>query len=95
MDMAVTVDHVHLFIKNVSQKWFVTLQNIPLAGLRSGGKVELAVLCDMYAVFAVIQMYNLFWIGAISSGGSPGLGAHKLTLLYKSSMKCSSSAGGS
>jgi hypothetical protein len=34
--MAVNVDHVHLFIKNVSQKCFVVLQNVPLAGLRSG-----------------------------------------------------------
>jgi hypothetical protein len=32
-------------------------------------------------------MYNLFLIGAISSGGSPGLGAHKLTLLYNFSQE--------
>jgi hypothetical protein len=31
MDMAVNVDHVLLFIKKGSQKWFVVLQNIPLA----------------------------------------------------------------
>jgi len=50
----------------------------------------LAVLsfCDFFfrinkwALFAVLQMYNLFWIGGMNSGGSPGLAAHKLTLLY-------------
>jgi hypothetical protein len=31
----------------------------------------------------------------MNSGGSLGLGAHKLTLLYKSSRECSSSTGGS
>ena len=46
-------------------------------------------------LFAVIQLYNLFWIGGMSSGGSAGLGAHELTLLYKSSWKWLSTTGGS
>jgi hypothetical protein len=36
--MAVSVDHVHLFIKNVSQKWFVVHQKYSVSGIAKRGR---------------------------------------------------------